>query len=139
MANLFVFSVERARRSDKLPQRTITAPDAELDTLADPDKGLSDNRDRYIAQSRNTLCGHVAELPPATGHRGTVQLIPAGLAQAREAIGIRARRIGATHESLCRANRLALQYLTAGRGLAATIALATGELTGRRNRLLRGA
>jgi hypothetical protein len=36
--------------------------DSQYDDLAF-DKLLSDNRDRYIQQSRNTRCGRVAELP----------------------------------------------------------------------------
>lgn len=139
MARLFQFSVERARRSDRLPQRAITAPDSELDVLQDIDKGLSDNRARYIAQSANSRCGAVAPLPAAARRPGPVLMVPAGLAEARRAIGARARRIGATPDSLRRANQLALRYLADGRSIAATVALCVGELTGRRNGLLRGA
>lgn len=46
------------------PARAITAPIRdELDPV--PDKGLSNNRDRYFAQSAATRCGVVAPLPAA--------------------------------------------------------------------------
>lgn len=47
------------------PPRAITAPIPEVEGPTDPDKGLSDNRDRYIAQSAATRGGRVAEFAAA--------------------------------------------------------------------------
>jgi hypothetical protein len=55
----------------------------------------------------------------------------------RAAVAERARLIGASEDERSRANRTALRELDAGRSTAVAIALACGELTGRRNALLR--
>lgn len=44
------------------PPAVITAPVALETGPRDPDKGLSENRDLYIAQSQRTTCGRVAPL-----------------------------------------------------------------------------
>jgi hypothetical protein len=62
---------------------------------------------------------------------------PLALRTVRSAIAERARFIGASDESRDRANRVALRELAAGRSTAVAVALATSELTGRRNALLR--
>lgn len=61
--NLARAMIERTWRG-VTPSRAITAPLAESDPLAGL-KLLSDNRDRYIAQSAATVGGHVAPLPPS--------------------------------------------------------------------------
>jgi hypothetical protein len=62
---------------------------------------------------------------------------PLALRTVRAAIAERARFIGASDESRDRANRVALRELAAGRSTAVAVALACGELTDRRNPLLR--
>lgn len=62
---------------------------------------------------------------------------PLALRTVRAAVAGRARLIGASEDERTRANRVALRELAAGRSTAVAIALATSELTGRRNALLR--
>jgi hypothetical protein len=62
---------------------------------------------------------------------------PLALRTVRAAVAERARLIGANEDERSRANRVALRELDAGRSTAVAIALACGELTGRRNALLR--
>ena len=61
---------------------------------------------------------------------------PASLRAARQAIGERARHVGATAAQRQQANARALRELAAGRSTAVAVALACGELTGRTNALL---
>lgn len=136
MGRLFQFSVERTHRSDKAPQRAITAPDPALDHLQAPDKGLSENRDRYFAQSLASLAGGVAPLPHSAPPAATLRY-PSGLAEARRVLTTRARRLGASTDVLRLAHQQALQHLVEGRSVAASVALAMGVITGRRNTLLR--
>jgi hypothetical protein len=62
---------------------------------------------------------------------------PLALRTVRAAVAERARFIGSSDESRARANRVALRELDAGRSTAVAVALACGELTDRRNPLLR--
>lgn len=76
-------------------------------------------------------------------YRGTApkaDIIPvrntAALRVVRAAVAQRARMLGATPDCTRRAHQVALRELDAGRSTAVVIALACGELTGRRNPLL---
>ena len=49
------------------PPPAITAPIAQETGPRDPDKGLSENRDLYIAQSQRSCGGQVAPFPTGRG------------------------------------------------------------------------
>jgi len=65
--SLALAMIQRTNRATD-PAPTITAPMPALDFVSDPDKGLTDNRDRYVRQSAETTGGVVAQLPPRPDH-----------------------------------------------------------------------